>query len=34
MNAIIANRATGEFTKRPKEVVDDLIHYCLGKLIE
>ncbi len=34
MNAIIANRATGEFTKRPKEVVDDLIHYCLGKLVE
>ncbi len=34
MNAIIANRATGEFTKRPKEVVDDLISYCLGKLVE
>ncbi len=30
MNAIIANRATGEFTKRPKEVVDDLIQYCLN----
>jgi uridine phosphorylase len=34
MNAIIANRATGEFTNRPKEVVDDLIAYCLEKLIE
>ena len=34
MNAIIANRATGEFTSRPKEVVDDLIVYCLNKLAE
>ncbi|MCK7590956.1 nucleoside phosphorylase [Subsaxibacter sp. CAU 1640] len=34
MNAIIANRATGEFTSRPKEVVDDLILYCLDKLVE
>lgn len=34
MNAIIANRATGEFTSRPKEVVDDLIVYCLGKLVQ
>lgn len=34
MNAIIANRATGEFTERPKEVMDDLIAYCLNKLIE
>lgn len=34
MNAIIANRATGEFTSRPKEVVDDLIVYCLNKLVE
>jgi uridine phosphorylase len=33
MNAIIANRATGEFTNRSKEVVDDLIEYCLGKLV-
>ncbi|MEZ4792815.1 MAG: nucleoside phosphorylase [Gelidibacter sp.] len=32
MNAIIANRATGEFTNRPKEIVDDLIRYTLGKL--
>lgn len=34
MNAIIANRATGEFTNRSKEVVDGLITYCLDKLIE
>lgn len=33
MNAIIANRATGEFTNRPKEVVDDLIAYCLEKIV-
>ena len=34
MNAIIANRATGEFTKRSKEVVEELITYCLDKLLE
>ena len=34
MNAIIANRATGEFTQNPKKVVDDLIAYTLDKLIE
>src|SRR5690606_39176149 len=34
MNAIIANRATGEFTQNPKKVVDDLIAYTLEKLIE
>lgn len=34
MNAIIANRATGEFTKNPKAVVDDLINYALNKLVE
>ena len=34
MNAIIANRATGEFTENSKKVVDELITYCLGKLIE
>src|SRR5690606_14102055 len=33
MNAIIANRATGEFTSRPKEIVDELIQYTLEKLI-
>uniref|UniRef100_UPI0040499BF8 nucleoside phosphorylase n=1 Tax=Gelidibacter sp. TaxID=2018083 RepID=UPI0040499BF8 len=34
MNAIIANRATGEFTQNPKKVVDDLIAYSLEKLIK
>ncbi len=34
MNAIIANRATGEFTKDSKKVVDDLIIYCLEKLVQ
>lgn len=34
MNAIIANRATGEFTSRPKEVVNDLIAYCLDRIID
>lgn len=33
MNAIIANRATGEFADNPKAVVDELINYCLDKLI-
>lgn len=33
MNAIIANRATGEFTDRPKEIVDELILYCLNKIV-
>lgn len=33
MNAIIANRATGEFTDNSKDVVDKLINYCLDKLI-
>lgn len=32
MNAVIANRATGEFSKNPKLVVDNLIKYCLDKL--
>ncbi|MBA6154161.1 nucleoside phosphorylase [Gelidibacter maritimus] len=34
MNAIIANRATGEFSKDPKNLVDDLIRYTLGKIVE
>lgn len=34
MNAIIANRATGEFTQNHKKVVYDLIAYTLDKLIE
>lgn len=34
MNAIIANRATGDFSKDPKKVVDDLIVYTLDKLVD
>jgi uridine phosphorylase len=34
MNAIIANRATGEFSRYPKAVVDKLIIYTLNKLVE
>ncbi|WP_420573523.1 nucleoside phosphorylase [Kordia sp.] len=33
MNAIIANRPLGEFSKTPKETVDQLIQYTLGKLV-
>tara|TARA_R110002073_G_scaffold40547_1_gene114834 strand:+ start:38657 stop:39529 length:873 start_codon:yes stop_codon:yes gene_type:complete len=34
MNAIIANRANGTFSKHPKQTVDELIAYTLQKLIE
>ncbi len=34
MNAIIANRATGEFSSNPKAVVEDLILYTLNKLVD
>jgi len=34
MNAIIANRATGDFTKDGKATVDALIQYTLGKIVE
>ena len=34
LNAIIANRATGDFSKNPYEVVEDLIDYTLEKLIQ
>lgn len=34
MNAIIANRATGEFTKKGASTVDELIQYTLNKLVE
>ncbi|GGZ69155.1 nucleoside phosphorylase [Algibacter mikhailovii] len=34
LNAIIANRASGTFSKRPSEVIDDLIKYVLKKLTE
>jgi uridine phosphorylase len=33
MNAIIANRANGSFSKDYKQVVEDLIEYSLNKLI-
>ncbi|WP_250435929.1 nucleoside phosphorylase [Hanstruepera flava] len=33
LNAIIANRATGEFSKDPKQVVESLINYTLNKFI-
>lgn len=33
MNAIIANRATGEFSKDPKGIVDNLILYTLKKVV-
>ncbi|WP_191859528.1 nucleoside phosphorylase [Hanstruepera ponticola] len=33
LNAIIANRATGEFSNDPKKVVDDLIVYTLDKIV-
>ena len=33
MNAIIANRATGEFSKDPKKIVDQLITYTLDKIV-
>lgn len=32
MNAIIANRATGEFSANPKGIVDELIRYTLEKI--
>jgi len=34
MNAIIANRASGTFSKNPDKVVADLIQYTLNKLVE
>jgi uridine phosphorylase len=34
MNAIIANRATGEFSEAPGDTVDKLIRYTLNKLVE
>jgi len=32
LNCIIANRATGEFSKKPLETIDSLIQYTLEKL--
>ncbi|SEB37840.1 uridine phosphorylase [Tenacibaculum sp. MAR_2009_124] len=34
MNAIIANRANGTFSKTPKKTVENLIIYTLNKLVE
>lgn len=34
LNAIIANRASGTFSKNPSKVIDDLIVYTLNKLVE
>lgn len=34
MNAIIANRANGTFSKNPQQVINDLIKYTLDKLVE
>ncbi|MFD0962422.1 nucleoside phosphorylase [Pseudofulvibacter geojedonensis] len=34
MNAILANRATGEFSVNPEKIVNDLIVYCLDKLVD
>lgn len=34
MNAIIANRATGDFSKNPTKTVDELIVYTLNKLVK
>lgn len=33
MNAILANRATGEFSAAPDKIVEELIIYCLEKII-
>ncbi|NJM80165.1 MAG: nucleoside phosphorylase [Flavobacterium sp.] len=33
LNAIIANRATGDFSQNPYQVVEDLIDYTLEKLV-
>jgi len=34
LNAIIANRANGTFSKDPGLIVDQLIRYTLEKLVE
>ena len=34
LNAIIANRSNGEFSKNPKQVVNDLIVYALNKIVD
>lgn len=32
LNCVLANRATGEFSKNPTKAVDDLINFCLERL--
>ena len=34
LNAIIANRAMGTFTKNPKKIVEELIVYGLEQLVK
>lgn len=34
LNAIIANRAVGEFSSRPEQTVEELIKYTLDKLVD
>jgi len=34
MNAILANRALGEFSESPSQVVEELISYTLNKIVE
>lgn len=34
LNAIIANRASGTFSKNPSEVIESLISYTLNKIVE
>jgi len=34
LNAILANRVTGDFSKNPDKTIDDLIIYCLDKLVK
>jgi len=34
LNAILANRATGEFSQKPQETVNELIEFTLDRLIE
>lgn len=33
MNAVLANRATGEFTKDPSALADGLIEYTLDRIV-
>jgi len=33
INAIIANRATGEFSEKPKQLVEEMIEYALNRLV-